>query len=291
MSPRSSNSVARLGALIDDVLDLTQSDSGSLLLAEDKVDLATLCAEAAEAFAEPAAKKGIDFAVEIEAGAGTIAGDRAPAAPVARQCAQERLRLYRRGRAGAPPRRPATARAAAITVSDNGRGIAPADQARVFDRFHRTAEPRGGEEAALGLGLPLARQFVEAHGGTIELRLGAGRGDHRHPPPAAEGADERARRARTATEALGPARWRAQLRPGDVVALFGDLGAGKTTLARGISPASAIEGEVASPTFPIVHSLRGRSRLPVWHVDLYRIEDPGGARGAGARRGAGATAR
>src|SRR5690349_2186682 len=71
------DSVARLGALIDDVLDLTQSDSGSLLLAEDKVDLAKLCAEAAEAFAEQAAKKAIDFAVDIESGAGSVAGDRA----------------------------------------------------------------------------------------------------------------------------------------------------------------------------------------------------------------------
>ena len=74
---------------------------------------------------------------------------------------------------------------ARIIVSDNGRGIAPADQARVFDRFSRTAEGRGGEEAALGLGLPLARQFVEAHGGTIELQSRAGRGDDGHHPPAA----------------------------------------------------------------------------------------------------------
>ncbi len=62
---------------------------------------------------------------------------------------------------------------AAITVSDNGRGIAPADQARVFDRFHRTSE---GGDAALGLGLPLARQFIEAHGGTVELLSEPGQG-------------------------------------------------------------------------------------------------------------------
>ena len=49
------------------------------------------------------------------------------------------------------------------------------DQARVFDRFHRTAEGNG-DEAALGLGLPLARQFVEAHGGAIELLSEPGAG-------------------------------------------------------------------------------------------------------------------
>jgi signal transduction histidine kinase len=65
---------------------------------------------------------------------------------------------------------------ARIIVSDNGAGIAPGDQARVFDRFSRTVEGRTGEEAAVGLGLPLARQFVEAHGGAIELQSALGEG-------------------------------------------------------------------------------------------------------------------
>jgi signal transduction histidine kinase len=65
---------------------------------------------------------------------------------------------------------------ARIIVSDNGAGIAPADQARVFDRFSRTVEGRTGEEAAVGLGLPLARQFIEAHGGAIELQSAVGQG-------------------------------------------------------------------------------------------------------------------
>ena len=76
-----------------------------------------------------------------------------------------------------------------------------------------------------------------------------------------------------ATEAFGR-RLAAQLRAGDVVALFGELGAGKTTLARGILPASAIDGDVASPTFPIVMPYDDARASPVWHVDLYRIEDP-----------------
>lgn len=74
-----------------------------------------------------------------------------------------------------------------------------------------------------------------------------------------------------ATEAFGR-RLAGRLRPGDVVALFGELGAGKTTLARGILAGLGHEGEVASPTFPIVIPYEGLP-LPVWHVDLYRIED------------------
>ena len=74
-----------------------------------------------------------------------------------------------------------------------------------------------------------------------------------------------------ATAALG-ARISSLLRRGDVVALYGDLGAGKTTLARGILQGLGHEGEVASPTFPIVQPY-DELPLPAWHVDLYRIED------------------
>ena len=77
-----------------------------------------------------------------------------------------------------------------------------------------------------------------------------------------------------ATEAFG-IRLAGELRSGDVVALFGDLGAGKTTLSRAILHGMGFPGEVASPTFPIVQTYDPPDvRLPVWHVDLYRIEDP-----------------
>src|SRR3546814_8242978 len=76
-----------------------------------------------------------------------------------------------------------------------------------------------------------------------------------------------------ATEALG-ARLGRQLRAGDTIALFGELGAGKTTLSRGILQGLGFKGEVASPTFPIVQTYDPPDvRLTLWHVDLYRIED------------------
>ncbi|MGV3480684.1 MAG: tRNA (adenosine(37)-N6)-threonylcarbamoyltransferase complex ATPase subunit type 1 TsaE [Sphingobium sp.] len=65
-------------------------------------------------------------------------------------------------------------------------------------------------------------------------------------------------------------------RPGDVIALSGDLGAGKTTLARGLLAALGLEGEAPSPTFAIVQPYDvPETRFPVTHVDLYRIDDSG----------------
>lgn len=65
----------------------------------------------------------------------------------------------------------------------------------------------------------------------------------------------------------------AVLRPGDVIALFGDLGAGKTTLARAILHGLGFGGDVGSPTFPIIQAYGGGELpFPVWHIDLYRIE-------------------
>jgi tRNA threonylcarbamoyladenosine biosynthesis protein TsaE len=64
-----------------------------------------------------------------------------------------------------------------------------------------------------------------------------------------------------------------RLEAGDVVTLDGPLGAGKTTLARGLLAALGLEEDAPSPSFPIVIAYDEGLRVPVWHVDLYRIED------------------
>lgn len=62
----------------------------------------------------------------------------------------------------------------------------------------------------------------------------------------------------------------AQLRPGDVVAYKGGLGAGKTAFTRGIARGLGLPDEVSSPTFALVHEHRGEG-IPLFHFDLYRI--------------------
>jgi tRNA threonylcarbamoyladenosine biosynthesis protein TsaE len=73
------------------------------------------------------------------------------------------------------------------------------------------------------------------------------------------------------TEALGE-RFGNRLRVGDMVLLTGDLGAGKTTFARGMARGAESAAPVASPTFQLVRVYPGRVQLA--HIDLYRIENP-----------------
>ena len=70
------------------------------------------------------------------------------------------------------------------------------------------------------------------------------------------------------TEAVG-ARLAAELIPGDVVTVAGELGTGKTTLVRGACHALGVQGPITSPTFTVGHRYRGR--VDVSHLDLYRF--------------------
>lgn len=74
-----------------------------------------------------------------------------------------------------------------------------------------------------------------------------------------------------ATRALG-ARLAAACQPDSVILLRGPLGAGKTTFVEGFLEALGA-GRAASPTFVIAHSHRAGA-MPIWHLDLYRLEDP-----------------
>lgn len=81
------------------------------------------------------------------------------------------------------------------------------------------------------------------------------------------------------TAALGET-WGRQAEAGQVFALTGDLGAGKTQLVRGLARGLEIPGRVRSPTFALVLEYPG-GRLPLHHLDLYRLESLAAIQGAG----------
>ncbi|WEK01498.1 MAG: PAS-domain containing protein [Candidatus Sphingomonas phytovorans] len=167
-------SVERLGFFVDEVLDLTQNEGRTPALEMLEVDLDVVAREAAETIRPLTARKKLDFAVEILPSTGGMKGD-------AKRLRQVVEHLLRHAVSGAEEggrillHVDGTAAAARIVVSDDGAGMTPQAVAHAFDRFAEPGVTRGGERS-LGLGLPLAKQFVEAHGGTIELISEPGEG-------------------------------------------------------------------------------------------------------------------
>lgn len=98
------------------------------------------------------------------------------------------------------------------------------------------------------------------------------------PPRPAPGWPRRVTDGDAGTEAVGAA-LAAALRPGDLIALHGDLGAGKTRLVRGLAAGLGVRPEsVRSPTFVLHHVYRG-GRLTLHHLDLYRLGEGADLRG------------
>ena len=167
-------SSGRLSGLVDRVLDLTQSDAGSLPMERKPVELAVLLLDAARDHKPVASAKGLDFAIEIDPGVGAARGD-------AKRLRQAVDYLLDNAIAFTPAggrilfHASAEGEGALIVVSDNGPGMDAAAQAAALDRFSRVTGDRNGD-SALGLGLPLAKQFVEAHGGTLTLMSEPGEG-------------------------------------------------------------------------------------------------------------------
>jgi signal transduction histidine kinase len=144
-------------------------------LERERVDVAGLCRAALETGRARAGEKAQKLEAEISSAAGYVFGD----ARRLRESIEHVLHnaiayTDRKGRILLTA--DGDADNAVIRITDNGSGIAADDLPRVFDRFDRIVEAGVRGEAALGLGLPLTRQFVEAHGGSVELESSKGQG-------------------------------------------------------------------------------------------------------------------
>jgi signal transduction histidine kinase len=168
-------SVERLSKLINDVLDLTTGDTRGVALEKERVDIAGLCRAAAETAKGRAAEKAQKLDIEISPAAGHVFGDARRLRESVEHVLQNAIAYTdRKGRISLSA--DGNKRNAVIRVHDNGSGIEPEDLPRVFNRFDRVVEAAVRGEAALGLGLPLTQQFIEAHGGMVELESEKGKG-------------------------------------------------------------------------------------------------------------------
>ncbi|MFZ5703704.1 MAG: ATP-binding protein [Pseudomonadota bacterium] len=169
------SSVGRLGSLVEDVLDLTQGAAGSLPLAEEPVDLGEVLSEAVTAARKAADAKPLNLIVDMEPELGTMRGD-------PRRLRQIADHLLNNAITYTPPQGRVTIRVHGDddmiiwTVADTGPGMDPAQRARIFDSYPRIDASNEEGKQLIGIGLPLTRQLVEAHGGSIALDSEPGRG-------------------------------------------------------------------------------------------------------------------
>ncbi|WP_225206662.1 sensor histidine kinase [Novosphingobium huizhouense] len=167
-------SVERLGQQIENVLDLSQSEAGTLPLAEEQVPIFALLTEVVQQRAGRIEAAGLTLDLRGSDAAGSVTGD---ARRLRRAFGELIDNAIAATGAGGWIQIECARRAGRIqvVVSDNGSGMEPAKLARALEGLKISADGRMVERRN-GLGLPLVRQLVEAHGGSLELLSEPGEG-------------------------------------------------------------------------------------------------------------------
>jgi signal transduction histidine kinase len=163
---------ARMNRLIGDLLDVVSLDSGTLAISRAPVDVAAIVAEAADAFRDAAAAKGIALQVECGALPAVVQLDHDRILQVLANLLSNSLKFTPRG---GTVTLDATADGASVRVSvvDSGCGIAPELLESIFERFWQVGK---NDRRGVGLGLYISRCIVEAHGGEIHADSEPGQG-------------------------------------------------------------------------------------------------------------------
>lgn len=162
----------RLQLLIDDILDLAITEAGQLALEMGPVGIEPLARAVATMASDAVQTRGITLEVAVDESAGAVEGDERRLKQAVYNLIANAIRFTPAG-GRVELSASGNSRSVVIRVIDNGVGIPEAEQEIVFDRFRKgsNAGPQG-----VGLGLALVRQFVELHGGTVDLssRVGGG---------------------------------------------------------------------------------------------------------------------
>lgn len=166
-------STNRLAGLIDNVLDLTQGAAGGLPIERKPVEMVALVRDIAGTYEAQAAARDVTLALTLPVDLDKVVGDERRIRQAIGHVVDNAVRyvdaggrvlIHAEGRA----------KAVRIIVSDDGPGIDGKMQVRLFDAFARFG--RNGDGQASGLGLPLVRQLIEAHGGSVTLESEPGQG-------------------------------------------------------------------------------------------------------------------
>lgn len=163
---------SRLMALISDIIRLSQLDEGEDM-PRGSVDLYAEAAEAEENLRTAAEEKGVKLRLTGECA--EISGVRRLVYEIIYNLCDNAIKYNRPG-GSVEVSVTQSGTEAAVTVADTGIGIAPEDQARVFERFYRADKSRSKESGGTGLGLSIVKHAVQYHHGSIDLRSTPGGG-------------------------------------------------------------------------------------------------------------------
>lgn len=173
MVERDERQIRSMVRLLDDMLDVSRVRTGKLAIVPAPFDLAASAQVVVEAIQEQA--RGAGVAVSLSAPATLpIVGDEFRIEQVITNLLTNALRYGRGEPVAVTVGAREDVREAFVSVRDQGMGIAPADQERIFEQFERT--DGAAQVAGLGLGLYIARQIAQAHQGRLEVRSALGQG-------------------------------------------------------------------------------------------------------------------
>ncbi len=162
-------------SLINDILDLSKIEAGRMDLEVTRFDLPAALDNALTLVRERATRHGIRLEAAIEPPVGVIEGDERKIKQILLNLLSNALKFTPEG--GRVAVRAAVANGAVeVSVSDTGIGIAPEDQEAIFEEFRQAGEDYARKREGTGLGLALARKFVELHGGKIWVTSAVGQG-------------------------------------------------------------------------------------------------------------------
>jgi signal transduction histidine kinase len=167
----------RMSRLVDELLDLARLESGQVKMLREPVDLAKVLQACVEKFALQAREGNVELVLDAPA-LPLVTGDKDLLAqvftnllanalkhtPPAGQVTVKAQEVTQKTR-----KKPDSTSAVEITVTDTGAGIPPEDLEHIFERFYQVDKSRAGKDRGIGLGLTIAKQIVEAHGGTINV--------------------------------------------------------------------------------------------------------------------------
>jgi PAS domain S-box-containing protein len=163
----------RLGALINDLLDMSRIESDRLGMKSDSVDLAAVLVDVAATFRHETHTKGLAFRDEVGQ-LPLIRGDKARLIQVFCNLISNAIKYTPKGEIGIRAR--PLGEGVEVIVHDSGIGLTPEEQAQLFTKFFRGNNPVVTESRGTGLGLVIARAILRAHNATIDVESRPGEG-------------------------------------------------------------------------------------------------------------------